>query len=98
MGRIIRDSSILASVAIMATAVVGSAASPAADNSPDIAALYHLQAAFHAAASVHDAVNGDTQAVIDQRVSGLRALAASASRPSSSDGQGTWTTIGESCR
>jgi hypothetical protein len=39
-----------------------------------IAQLYELQAAFHRAATVHDPVNGDSPAVIDQRVRDMVSL------------------------
>jgi hypothetical protein len=39
-----------------------------------IARLYELQAAFHRAATVHDPVNGDSPAVIDQRVRDMVSL------------------------
>ena len=62
---------------IMAPAVGAQTPAPNAaggGNEADIAQLYQLQAAFHAAASVHDPVNGDTQDVIDGRIKDMMAL------------------------
>lgn len=56
--------------------VVAQSPAPSA-GAPDPAALgelYQLQAAFHGAASVRDAVNGDSQAVIDDRIRDMMAL------------------------
>jgi hypothetical protein len=39
-----------------------------------VAELYQLQAAFHRAATVHDPVNGDSAAVIDQRIRDMVSL------------------------
>jgi hypothetical protein len=39
-----------------------------------LAELYQLQAAFHRAATVHDPVNGDSDAVIDQRIRDMLSL------------------------
>jgi hypothetical protein len=39
-----------------------------------IAELYQLQAAFHREASVHDPINGDSEAVINQRIQDMLAL------------------------
>lgn len=39
-----------------------------------LAELYQLQAAFHRAASVSDPVNGDSAAVIDQRIRDMLSL------------------------
>ena len=46
----------------------------AGDANTQIAQLYQLQAAFHRAATVHDPVNGDSAAVIDQRIRDMVSL------------------------
>jgi len=43
-------------------------AAPASDSNTQVARLYELQAAFHAALSVRDPVNGDSATVITQRI------------------------------
>lgn len=59
--------------AIMAATValagaVDRASSDEDDKNTQLARLHELQAAFHRAASVHDPVNGDSAAAIDQRI------------------------------
>src|SRR5229473_521401 len=45
----------------------------AAENT-QLAELYQLQAAFHAASTVHDPVNGDSPVAIDQRIRDMMAI------------------------
>ncbi len=45
-----------------------------AGSNAQLAHLYQLQAAFHRAATVHDPVNGDSAAVIDQRIRDMLSL------------------------
>jgi hypothetical protein len=59
-------------VAMLVSAVM-SGPSYAQDNT-QTAELYQLQAAFHAAATVHDPVNGDSSTAIDQRIRDMLAL------------------------
>jgi hypothetical protein len=44
------------------------------ENAAQVAALHRLQAAFHRAASVRDAVNGDSEDVINQRITAMLSL------------------------
>jgi len=53
---------------IVALAIAGGAAFADNGANTQTAELYQLQAEFHRAASVHDPVNGDSQAVVDQRI------------------------------
>ena len=62
----------LTAAALFATAA-WSPPSRAQENT-QLAELYQLQAAFHAAATVHDPVNGDSPAEIDQRIRDMMAL------------------------
>ena len=75
----------LLSVVMVLTLLVGS--SSAQFNTPgtavpggggqspaQVAKLHELQAAFHRAGSVHDPVNGDSAAVIDERIRQMMAL------------------------
>ncbi len=55
------------------TMPVGAAADDASANT-QTARLHELHAAFHAAASVHDPLNGDSQAAIDERVRDMMSL------------------------
>ena len=52
---------------IVALAIAGGAAFADNGANTQTAELYQLQAEFHRAASVHDPVNGDSQAVVDQQ-------------------------------
>ena len=45
-----------------------------AGTNTQLAELYQLQAAFHRAATVHDPVNGDSAATIDQRIRDMLSL------------------------
>jgi len=55
--------------------VVASWSAPGyAGSNAQLAQLYQLQAAFHRAATVHDPVNGDSAAVIDQRIRDMLSL------------------------
>jgi hypothetical protein len=58
--------------AIASSSAPGYAASE--QTNTQLAELYQLQAAFHRAATVHDPVNGDSAAVIDQRVRDMVSL------------------------
>jgi hypothetical protein len=70
----------IACMTVLALAPASLAQSPAPGYVPsvgdpaDIAALYALQSEFHAAASVHDPVNGDSPAVIEGRLRDMMAL------------------------
>jgi hypothetical protein len=55
-------------VTFVCSAAVAGVANAAESVNAQTAHLYLLQAAFHRAASVHDWVNGDSQAVVDQRI------------------------------
>lgn len=59
--------------AAMLAMVLWPASSYAQPNS-ELAQLYQLQAAFHRAGTVSDPVNGDSDAVIDQRISDMLSL------------------------
>jgi hypothetical protein len=58
----------------VAGTIAGWSASSYAGSNTQLAELYQLQAAFHADASVHDAVNGDSQAAVDQRIRDMLSL------------------------
>jgi hypothetical protein len=59
----------IASIAAAAIFVTAAWSPPIhAQENTQLAELYQLQAAFHAAATVHDPVNGDSAAAIDQRI------------------------------
>ena len=60
--------STLACVVAIVCAAATATLNGADDMNTQTARLYQLQADFHRAASVHDWVNGDTQAVIDARI------------------------------
>jgi hypothetical protein len=62
-------------VGVVATLAIAiwSGSSFAGSNS-QLAQLYQLQAAFHRAATVHDPVNGDSAAAIDQRIRDMLSL------------------------
>jgi hypothetical protein len=62
-------------VGVVATLAIAiwSGSSLAGSNS-QLAQLYQLQAAFHRAATVHDPVNGDSAAAIDQRIRDMLSL------------------------
>jgi hypothetical protein len=57
-----------------ASAAPARAAADQLTNTHELAELYQLQAAFHAAASVRDPVNGDSPAVITERIREMLAL------------------------
>ncbi|HWX33807.1 MAG TPA: hypothetical protein VNZ53_41060 [Steroidobacteraceae bacterium] len=62
-------------VGVVATLAIASwSASSFAGTNTQLAQLYQLQAAFHRAATVHDPVNGDSPAVIDQRIRDMLSL------------------------
>jgi hypothetical protein len=54
--------------------VAWSAGAQAGSVNKQTAQLYELQAAFHRAATIHDPVNGDSPAVIEQRIRDMLAL------------------------
>jgi hypothetical protein len=59
----------------VAMAAVASLSAPSyAGSNTQLAELYQLQGAFHRAATVHDPVNGDSAAVIDQRIRDMLSL------------------------
>ena len=61
----------------MAAALLALASRPMpgyAGSNTQVAELYQLQAAFHAAGSVRDPVNGDSAAVIEQRIRDMMSL------------------------
>ncbi len=62
------------SVLTMALALATTVSAGAADLNTQTAELYDLQAAFHRYASVHDPINGDSPAVIDQRIEAMLSL------------------------
>lgn len=60
---------VMASLLGLLVGVTGGASLMAApDSNSQVAELYQLQAAFHRAGAVHDPVNGDSQAVINERI------------------------------
>src|SRR5271154_1061991 len=62
---------VAALLAVGITAAMGTAHANSGDNEDrlaQIAKLHELHATFHGAASVHDPVNGDSPAVITQRI------------------------------
>jgi hypothetical protein len=59
---------------VMAIALSAATTLTASEHKRELAALHELQAAFHRAASVTDPVNGDSAAVIDQRIRDMLAL------------------------
>ena len=65
--------SALGAAAAMLTITAWSAPSYAQPNT-QLAELYQLQTAFHRAASVHDPVNGDSAATIDERIRDMLSL------------------------
>jgi hypothetical protein len=70
-------SRIITNVSVAAVALLAIAVRPelsCAGESKQLVELYVLQAAFHAAATVHDPVNGDSPAAIDQRIRDMLAL------------------------
>ena len=58
----------VAPIAIAAFALAAGPTFAEQNTNTQTAELYQLQAAFHRAASVHDAVNGDSAVVIDERI------------------------------
>jgi hypothetical protein len=65
----------IASIAAAAIFVTAAWSPPIhAQENTQLAELYQLQAAFHAAATVHDPVNGDSAAAIDQRIRDMLAI------------------------
>jgi len=73
LSRIPAFATVLAAAAAMLMIASWSAPSYASSNT-QVAKLYQLQAAFHRAASVHDPVNGDSPAAIDQRIRDMLSL------------------------
>jgi hypothetical protein len=67
-------SAIVSGVAAAMFAIAGWSPSSYAQPNTQVAELYQLQAAFHRAASVHDPVNGDSAAAIDQRIRDMLSL------------------------
>jgi hypothetical protein len=62
-------------VGVVATLAMASwSTSSYAGGNTQVAELYQLQADFHRAASVHDPVNGDSPAAIDQRIRDMLSL------------------------
>src|SRR5713226_4364440 len=67
--------STIASGAAVAMLVIAVMSGPSyAQENRQLAELYQLQAAFHAAATVHDPVNGDSPAAINQRIRDMMSL------------------------
>lgn len=58
-------------VGILSLTLVAADATP---NSTQLGKLYQLQAAWHRAASVHDAINGDSADVINERIRDMLSL------------------------
>jgi hypothetical protein len=65
---------ILSGVATAMLAIGGWSPASYAQPNTQLAELYQLFAAFHRAASVHDPVNGDSAAAIDQRIRDMLSL------------------------
>ena len=64
-----------AAVALLAVGILPSMSFAASTHpTSSLAELYELQAAFHRAATVHDPVNGDSAAAIDQRIRDMLSL------------------------
>jgi hypothetical protein len=66
----------LGAMVVAAAALTGGPglAAPGNDTNTQVASLYELQAAYHAALSVRDPVNGDSAPVITQRIRDLLSL------------------------